>query len=70
MTLRIIIDRKRCIGAGNCVYLAPTAYQWRQGDLLKPEVLDPSTVEEDVIYETAAACPTQAIVVEQVQDPS
>lgn len=52
------------------MYLAPTAYQWRQGDLLKPEVLDPSTVEEDVIYETAAACPTQAIVVEQVQDPS
>lgn len=65
MTLRIIIDRKRCIGAGNCLYIAPTAFQWRQGDLLKPELLDPSTVEDDVILEAAAACPTQAITIEE-----
>jgi len=40
--------------------------QWRQGDFLKPELLDPSTVDEDVLREVAAACPTSAIVLEQV----
>lgn len=68
MSLKIIIDRKRCIGAGNCLYVAPTAFQWRQGDLLKPELLDPSTVEDEVIYEAALVCPTRAIIVEQIDD--
>lgn len=70
MTLRVIIDRKRCIGSGNCLYVAPTAFQWRQGDLLKPEPADPNTVEDDVLYEAAAACPTQAIVIEDVEEHS
>lgn len=66
MAVRVVIDRRRCIGAGSCVILAPSAFQWRQGDFLKPELLDPSSVDEDVLRETAAACPTQAIVLEEV----
>lgn len=66
MAVRVIIDRRRCIGAGTCIVLAPTAFQWRQGDFLKPEPLDVSSVEEDVLREVAAACPTQAIVLEEV----
>lgn len=65
MAVRVVIDRRRCIGAGTCVVLAPSAFQWRQGDFLKPELADPSTVDEDTLREVAAACPTQAIVVEQ-----
>jgi ferredoxin len=68
LTLKIIIDRKRCIGAGNCLFVAPTAFGWRQGDLLKPEPLDPSTVEEEVLREAALACPTRAIIIEEVDD--
>ena len=37
-----------------------------QGDFLKPELAEPSTVDEDILREVAAACPTQAIVLEQV----
>ena len=66
MGLRVIIDRKRCIGAGTCIALAPTAFEWRKGDFLKPEVLDLTTVDEDTLREVAAACPTQAIVLEEV----
>jgi ferredoxin len=66
MAVRVVIDRRRCIGAGTCIILAPTALQWRRGDFLKPELLDPSTVDEDVLREVAAACPTQAIVLETV----
>lgn len=63
-----MIDRRRCIGAGTCVVIAPSAFQWRQGDFLKPELADPSTVDEDTLREVAAACPTRAIVLEQVLD--
>jgi ferredoxin len=68
MAVRIIIDRKRCIGAGSCITLAPTAFQWRKGDFLKPEVLDLSTVDEDTLREVVIACPTQALVLEEVID--
>ncbi|HLF70498.1 MAG TPA: ferredoxin [Actinomycetota bacterium] len=68
MTIKVIIDRRRCIGAGNCIYLAPTIFRWREGDLLKPELLDPTTVEEDVLREVAASCPTNAILVEEVDE--
>lgn len=66
--IKVVIDRRRCIGAGNCIYIAPTAFRWREGDLLKPELVDPSTVEEDVLRESAAVCPTNAILIEEVDD--
>jgi ferredoxin len=66
MAVRVVIDRRRCIGAGTCLVLAPSAFRWRQGDFRKPELLDPTTVDEDVLREVAAACPTQAIVLEDV----
>jgi ferredoxin len=68
MAVRVIIDRRRCIGAGTCIILAPTALRWRHGDFRKPEPLDTSTVDEDVLREVAASCPTQAIVLETVFD--
>jgi ferredoxin len=69
MAMRVVIDRRRCIGAGTCVVLAPSAFQWRQGDFVKPELRDPTTVDEDVLREVAAACPTRAIVLEEVLEP-
>jgi ferredoxin len=66
MAVRVIIDRRRCIGAGTCIVLAPSAFHWRQGDFQKPELLDTTTVDDDVLREVAAACPTQAIVLEEV----
>ena len=66
MAVRVVIDRRRCIGAGSCIVLAPSAFQWRKGDFLKPELLDQNTVDDDVLREVAAACPTQAIILEEV----
>jgi ferredoxin len=65
MAVKVVIDRRRCIGAGTCLMLAPSAFKWRQGEFLKPEILDPSSVDDDVLREVAAACPTQAIVIEE-----
>jgi ferredoxin len=68
MAVRVVIDRRRCIGAGTCITLAPTAFQWRKGDFLKPEVLDLTTVDEDTLREIVIACPTHALVLEEVID--
>jgi ferredoxin len=66
MAVRLVIDRRRCIGAGTCITLAPTALQWRKGDFLKPEVLDLGSVDDDTLREIAIACPTHAIVLEEI----
>lgn len=70
MTLRVRVDLQRCIGAGNCIFLAPTVFRWRQKEFLKADVLDPETVEEEVLRDAAASCPTQAILIEDSDDPA
>ena len=40
MALRARVDRHRCIGAGTCITIAPTAFDWHEGEFLKAGVLD------------------------------
>ena len=62
------VDRHRCIGAGNCVAIAPTAFDWLPGELLKVALVDPSSIDEELLRQAALSCPTQAIVIEEVED--
>jgi len=66
--LEVQIDRHRCIGAGNCITVAPTAFDWLKGELLKAAVVDPSSVEEELLREAMYSCPTQAIIVREVEE--
>jgi class 3 adenylate cyclase len=66
--LRVRVDRPRCIGAGNCITIAPTAFDWLAGDFAKADVIDPSSIEEDMLREAALSCPTQAIVIEEMEE--
>jgi len=66
--LRARVDRHRCIGAGNCITIAPTAFDWHEGDFSKAAVVDPDSVEEELLREAALACPTLAIVIEEVEE--
>jgi ferredoxin len=59
--LRVRVDRHRCVGAATCMFLAPTAFVWRDG---KADVITSGTVEDEPLHEAARACPTQAITVE------
>ena len=68
MPLVVRVDRHKCIGAGNCITLAPTAFDWLKGDFGKADIVDPDTVEDDLLYEASFACPTAAIVIEQVTE--
>ena len=65
--LRARVDRHRCIGAGNCITVAPTAFDWLKGDLGKADVIDPDSVEAELLREAALSCPTDAIVIEEVE---
>jgi class 3 adenylate cyclase len=66
--LRARVDRHRCIGAGTCVTIAPTAFDWHEGDILKADVVNASSVEDEQLREAALACPTGAIVVEEIEE--
>jgi class 3 adenylate cyclase len=65
--IRIRLDRQRCVGAGNCITIAPTAFDWHEGDFAKAAVIDTEGVEEELLREAALACPTQAIVIDEVE---
>jgi class 3 adenylate cyclase len=66
--LRARVDRHKCIGAGNCISLAPTAFDWLKGDFGKADVVDVGSVEDELLMTAADACPTAAIVIEEVDE--
>ena len=66
--LRARVDRHKCIGAGNCLTLAPTAFDWVPGDFGKADVLDTRSVEEEVLRMAALSCPTDAIELEEIDE--
>jgi class 3 adenylate cyclase len=66
--LRVTVDRHKCIGAGSCITIAPTAFDWYEGQYAKAEVLDVTTVEEELLREAALSCPTQAIQIEELEE--
>lgn len=56
------------MGVGNCVAIAPTAFDWLPGELLKVALVDPTSIDDELLRQAALSCPTQAIVLEDVQD--
>jgi class 3 adenylate cyclase len=48
--------------------IAPTAFDWHEGDYSKAAVVGADSVEEELLREAALACPTAAIVVEEVEE--
>ena len=60
--MKVKVDRDLCIGAANCVGIAPSVFQL--DDEQRATVLDPSTVAEETLWEAAETCPTNAIILE------
>lgn len=60
--MKITVDLDLCIGAANCVALAPTVFDLN--DEGKAYVLDPTSADDETIMEAAENCPTQAIILE------
>jgi class 3 adenylate cyclase len=68
MPLVVRVDRHKCIGAGNCITIAPTAFDWLKGDFGKADIIDADSVEDALLREAAFACPTAAVVLEEVTE--
>ena len=66
--LRVIVDKHACIGAGNCIAIAPTAFKWKNDEPIKAELLDIESVEEEIIREAAITCPTYAIIIQYADE--
>ena len=66
--LHIRVERHRCIGAGNCITLAPTVFDWLEGNFGKADVVDPTSVDEELLRDAASSCPTQAIIIEESEE--
>lgn len=60
--MRVRVDRDLCIGVGNCVAIAPTAFKLDEEN--KAVVLEPVSVDDDTLLEAAESCPVQAIILE------
>jgi ferredoxin len=60
--LKVSIDRGRCVGSGNCVYIAPDIFSQDDDDgmvILLTERPDASLSE--AVAEAARQCPSMAI---------
>ena len=68
MAVRARVDRHKCVGAGNCITLAPTAFDWLPGDFGKAEVVGHDSVDDEALRAAVFACPTAAIVLEDVAE--
>jgi class 3 adenylate cyclase len=68
MAIKARIDRHKCIGAGNCITLAPTAFDWLAGDFGKSDVVDQDSVDEEVLRAAAFSCPTAAVILEDLTE--
>ncbi len=56
------VDRELCMGAGNCVVVAPQAFKLDADN--KAVLLDTSGVPDDVLMDAAEHCPFNAIIIE------
>ncbi|MGH3038364.1 MAG: ferredoxin [Gaiellaceae bacterium] len=62
--LRITVDHDLCMGAAQCVGLAPDVFQHNENR--QSVVVDPDGAPEELIVKAASYCPTGAI---EVVDP-
>ena len=67
MALRIVIDRDRCVGSGNCLYWAPGTFDLDDDGVSTG--VDPQGDDEERIRVAAEGCPTRAISVEDGDGP-
>ena len=65
--LRVTADRSRCCGYGLCAQMCPQLYKLDENGLVVLETdMVPAGMEEEA-REGAAACPAEAILIEEVQ---
>ena len=57
--MKVVVIRDKCIGAANCVGIASKTFQLDKER--KVLLLDSKAHDDNVLFEAAEACPTEAI---------
>jgi ferredoxin len=60
--MKVKVDRDLCIGLGNCVAIAPTAFELDEQN--KVTLTDPKSVDDKTLTDAAESCPVNAIIIE------
>jgi ferredoxin len=64
--LKVSIDREKCVGSGNCVYVAPEVFSQDDDDgivILLDEY--PAASLGEMVAEAVRQCPSMAIQIEE-----
>ncbi|PIS40787.1 MAG: ferredoxin [Candidatus Kerfeldbacteria bacterium CG08_land_8_20_14_0_20_43_14] len=61
MSIKISVDREKCISAATCIAIAPETFEL-DGEG-KAVIKNPTGNDEATIIEAAKSCPTQAIII-------
>jgi ferredoxin len=59
---RVVVDRDRCIGSGNCSFYAPNTFDL--DDELKSVVIDPAGDDPGDVRAAVEGCPVNAISIQ------
>ena len=65
--MRIVVDLNRCLGYAQCAFLAPAVFKLHGEEALMYDPNPDDTMRQKVLR-AAAACPVQAIKVEDLED--
>ncbi|MFD4864273.1 ferredoxin [Streptomyces virginiae] len=65
--MRVVVDLSRCQGYAQCAFLAPEAFRMHGEEALMYNPTPDDTQREQVLR-AAAACPLQAILVDQLEE--
>ncbi|MER6082339.1 ferredoxin [Streptomyces sp. NPDC001833] len=64
--MKDVVDLSRCVGHAQCAFLAPEAFR-RHGEEALMYDPNPDDARHHQVLRAAAACPVQAILVDELQ---
>ncbi|GGN92385.1 ferredoxin [Streptomyces albiflavescens] len=64
--MKVVVDLSRCQGYAQCAFLAPDAFRMHGEEALMYNP-NPDDVQREQVLRAAAACPLQAILVDQLE---
>ncbi|ARF81568.1 ferredoxin [Kitasatospora aureofaciens] len=64
--MRVVVDLSRCQGYAQCAFLAPDVFRMHGEEALMYDP-NPDDARRDQVLRAAAACPVQAILVDQLE---
>jgi ferredoxin len=64
--VKVVVDLSRCAGYAQCAFLAPEAFRMHGEEALM-YAPNPDDAQRDQVLRAAAACPVQAILVDQLE---